>query len=72
MIKNTITIASIVSNNIHVHIAAIQFFKISSAILILFSSLSTIIIQINYVKNNAAAGADNDYDNDEYKGKTVV
>ena len=59
--------ASIVSNNVHVHIAAMQFFKISSAILILFSSLSTIIKQYNNVNNNAAVGAsaDNDNDNDD-------
>ena len=43
-----------------------QFFMISSAIFILFPSLSTIIIQYNNVNNNAAPGAsaDNDNDND--------
>ena len=44
-----------------------QFFKISSSILIVFSSLSTIIKQYNNVNNNAAVGAsaDNDNDNDD-------
>ena len=46
--------------------AAMQFFKISSAILILFSSLSTIIIQYNNVNNNAAVGASADNDDDNY------
>lgn len=50
--------ASIVSNNVNVHIAAMQFFKISSAILILFSSLSTI------------ASADNDDDNYDDRQRT--
>ena len=52
-----------VSNIVHVHIAATQFFKISSVIIILFSSLST-IIKYNNVNNNAMIAADNDNDND--------